>query len=138
MRVRIHILGTQAFDGQSDTVTQTADGELTFTGGTATLCYTEQDDEGTQTDVTVAADARQVIVRRCGAARSSLCLQQGKHCSSVYGTPYGDFEVTTATHTLRNTLGETGGELFLAYTLTLGGQEMENTLRMTIERNELS
>lgn len=138
MRVRIQIVGTQAFDGQADKVTQTADGELTVQGGTAQLHYTERDDEGTETDVAIAADTRQVLVRRCGAAKSTLCLRRGEQCQSIYGTPYGDFEVTTVTHMLRNTLGETGGELSLAYTLTLGGQTMENTLRMTIERNELS
>ncbi len=138
MRVRIRIVGTQAFDGQSDTVTQTADGELTFAGGAATLRYTERDDEGVTTDVTVAADTRQVLVRRSGAAKSTLCLRCGEQCQSVYGTPYGDFEVTTVTHQLRNTLGEAGGEISLAYTLSLGGQTMENTLCMTIERNELS
>lgn len=138
MRVRIHIVGTQAFDGQADKITQTADGELTFTGSTATLCYTERDDEGAATDVTVAADTRQVVVRRCGTARSTLCLRRGEECRSVYGTPYGDFEAVTATHMLRNTLGAEGGELSLAYTLSLGGQTMENTLCMRIERNELS
>ena len=138
MRVRIRIVGTQAFDGETDRITQTADGELTLQGGTATLCYTERDDDGITTDVTVTADTRAVTVERRGPARALLRLRRDERCRSVYGTLYGDFEAVTMTHMIRNTLSENGGELALAYTLSIGGQTMENTLCMTIERNELS
>lgn len=138
MRVRVHIVGTQAFDGEMDKITQTADGELTLQHGTATLCYTERDEDGAETQVTVTADTREVAVARHGAANATLRLRRGERCQSIYGTPYGDFEAVTVTHMLRNTLCETGGELSLAYTLAIGGQTMENTLCMTIERNELS
>ncbi len=137
MRVRIHLVGTQAFDGQADNVVQTVDGELTVQNGKAVVRYTEQDDD-IGTTVTVTADAREVTVQRQGPAQAALRLRRGERCQSLYGTPYGEFEVTTVTHMLRNTLTETGGELSLAYTLSLGGQTMENTLCMTIERNELS
>lgn len=138
MRVRIHIVGTQAFDGQTDTVTQDADGMLTWQGDTAHLCYTERDEDGAVTEVTVTAADRAITVERRGAARSLLRMQPGVRCKSEYGTPYGIFEVTTLTHTLRRRLDERGGEIFLAYTITLGGQAMENTLHMTIERINLS
>ena len=138
MQVRIRIVGTQAFDGQSDSVTQTADGTMTIQGDTVCLCYTEQDDDGAKTAVTVTAAAQDVTVKRQGAFSSLLQMRPGVRCRSEYGTPYGMFEVTTLTHTLRRCVDEHGGELFLAYTLTLGGQAMENTLHITIERTTLS
>ncbi len=77
MRVHIRIVGTQAFDGQSDTVTQTADGELSLQGDKATLRYTERDDDGAATDVTVTADMREVTVERLGAVKAALRLRRG-------------------------------------------------------------
>ena len=138
MQVRIRIVGTQAFDGQSDTVTQTVDGTMTKQADTVCLCYTEQDEDGAKTAVTVTATAQEVTVKRQGAFSSVLQMRPRERCRSEYGTPYGTFEVTTLTHTLRRQVDEQGGELFLAYTLTLGGQAMENTLHITIERTNLS
>ena len=137
MQVHIRIVGTQAFDGQTDRITQQADGRLSLADGTATLVYDERDEDGACTTVTVTAREREVTVHRCGAATAQLRMRRGERCHSIYGTPYGNFEVTTFTHLLRSTLGEAGGELSLAYTLSLGGQDMENTLCMTIERIEL-
>ena len=136
MKVTLHIVGTQAFDGEHDTVTQTVEAEKTVEEHRTRLHYIERDEEGTVTKVTVTADDREVTVERQGAARSLLRMQRGTPCRCQYGTPYGTFEVTTNTHTLQNTLYEPQGTLTLAYTLTLGGQVMENTLCMTIERNE--
>ena len=137
VQVRLHIVGTQAFDGQSDTVTQTVDGTMTIQGDVVCLCYTEQDDDA-KTAVTVTATAQEVTVKRQGAFSSLLQMRPQMRCRSEYGTPYGTFEVTTFTHALRRCVDEHGGELFLTYSLTLGGQTMENTLHMTIERTNLS
>jgi len=136
--VKIRIVGTQAFDGQSDTVTQTVVGTLALQGDTAQLCYTEQDDDGANTAVTVTATADGVTVERRGAFSSRLQMRPRVRCQSDYGTPYGTFEVTTLTHAFRRRVDEESGEIFLAYTLTLGGQAMENTLHITIERTHLS
>ncbi len=138
MNVRIHIVGTQAFDGQSDTVTLDANGTFSQQGDDLYLRYTERDEDGAATDVTVTAAADEVTVRRQGAFSSLLRMRPRTRCRSEYGTPYGTFEVTTLTHTVRRRADEHGGELFLAYTLTLGGQTMENTLHITIERTNLS
>ncbi len=138
MDVKIRIVGTQVFDGQTDTVTQNVVGTLAWQGDAACLCYTEQDDDGATTAVTVTATADSVTVDRRGAFSSRLQMRPGAQCRSDYGTPYGTFEVTTLTHTFRRRVDEQGGELFLTYTLTLGGQAMENTLHITIERTHLS
>ena len=138
MDVKIRLVGTQVFDGQTDTVTQDVLGTLTLQGDVARLCYTEQDNDGVATDVTVAATADGVTVERRGAFSSRLQMHPGVRCKSDYGTPYGTFEVTTLTHAFRRRVDEQGGEMFLAYTLTLGGQAMENTLHITIERTNFS
>ncbi len=138
MDVKIRIVGTQVFDGQTDTVTQDIVGTLALQGDTARLCYTEQDNDGANATVTVTATADGVTVDRRGAFSSRLQMRPGARCQSDYGTPYGTFEVTTLTHTFRRRVDEQGGEMFLAYTLTLGGQAMENTLHITIERTHLS
>ncbi len=138
LNARIHIVGTQAFDGQTDTVTQHVDGTLTRQGDDVLLCYTERDEDGAATHVTITAAANDVTVKRQGAFSSLLHMRTGVRCRSEYGTPYGTFEVTTLTHTIRQQVESHGGEIFLAYTLTLGGQTMENTLHITIERTNLS
>lgn len=132
MKVHITITGTQCIDGERDTVTQTAQGLLTMLGRTARIHYTERDDDGVATAVTVHASKDEVLVERRGPAQSQLRMRPGERCRSEYGTPYGHFEVTTHTHALSCALNEQGGRLYLAYTLDFGGT-MENTLTMTIE-----
>ena len=131
MTVRLHIVTRQEIDGQRDESTFETLGDLTLSGGTATIRYTEESEDGAKTAVTVTCTAEEVAVERVGLARSLLRMRRGARCDCEYATPYGTFPVTTHTHALRNALA-VAGRLELDYTLTLGGGEVHNLLQLSV------
>ena len=132
MTVRLHIVTRQEIDGDRDESAFETLGEMTLSGPTATIAYTEESEEGAKTAVTVTCTADEVAVQRVGLARSTLRMRRGARCDCEYGTPYGTFQVATHTHALRNALA-VAGRLELDYTLTLGGGEVHNTLQLIVK-----
>ena len=132
MTVRLTITTQQRIDGECERTAFDTVGDLTLTGNTATLTYTEEDEDGAKTAVTVRCTADEVTVERAGLARSLLRLRRGVRCECEYGTPYGTFSVTTFTHTLQNALAS-AGRLDLDYTLEIGGGAVHNTLQLCVK-----
>lgn len=136
MNAQITIFSEQRLDGEAARTTHTAAGTVT-PGDVWVIAYTETDEDGEQTAVTVSAGRREVTVERVGAARSRLEFRRGATCPCRYGTPYGELAIVTRTHTLQNRLAEEG-LLELAYTLELGGGESHHTLRLVLQKQEES
>lgn len=135
MKVRIFLVGIQRLDGEENRVETTAVGHLRLTGdGQTLLTYTEQQEDGGETAVSVQCAADEVLVERQGAARSLLRLRRGARCVCDYATPYGSLALTTHTHTLQNALTATGGTLDMTYTLEAAGGGIDHTLHLRVEK----
>ena len=133
--VSITIDSIQIVDGESDKT------EL-FTVGTMGSCengyrlyYDESEAtgfEGSKVTVTVTDDS--VVVERTGKAISTLIIERGKKHHCHYGTEFGEFLIGVNTDEVRNNLDESGGEVYLKYTLDINSSLMsENEMKIKVK-----
>ncbi|MBQ8931898.1 MAG: DUF1934 domain-containing protein [Ruminiclostridium sp.] len=133
--VSITIDSIQIVDGESDKT------EL-FTVGTMESCengyrlyYDESEAtgfEGSKVTVTVTDDS--VVVERTGKAISTLIIERGKKHHCHYGTEFGEFLIGVNTDEVRNDLDESGGEVYLKYTLDINSSLMsENEMKIKVK-----
>lgn len=137
MTVQITIVSTQRLDREEEQMELSVRGRLSHHGDTTRLLYTETDDEGTVTRVTITCTADEVTVERTSPhAHSRMRLRAGARCPCDYGTPFGVIPMVTHTHALCNRLTPSGGTLALSYALEMGGDPIENTLHLRVQRTE--
>ena len=59
-----------------------------------------------------------MIISREGTVRNRMVFVQGKKNVFLYETPYGAMTMGIDTHSITSTLGPTGGQLDIDYTLS--------------------
>lgn len=119
--VIISIKGAQRpEDGESGAVELVTDGEYSFDNGNIRFSYMESELtglNGTQTSFDIADGA--VTLTRRGTVNSSMVFQVGKKHYFAYETPFGAITMGVDTHSIKNRLGETGGDLEIRYVIDL-------------------
>jgi len=68
-----------------------------------------------------------VTLNRSGDALSSLVIEKGKKHHCHYGTPYGDFMVGVTADEIRSELNDSGGNVYLKYTIDINSSYMSET-----------
>lgn len=88
----------------------------------------------TGSSVTLEVTDEMVTMTRSGKAISSLFIEKGKKHHCHYGTEFGDFMIGVCTDEIRNELEETGGEIYLKYTLDINSSYMsENEMFINVK-----
>lgn len=71
---------------------------------------------------------------RNGAANARLIIEKDRRHHCHYGTEYGDFMIGVCTDEIRNELEETGGDIYLKYTLDINSSYMsENEMFINVK-----
>lgn len=84
--------------------------------------------------MTLEVTDEMVTMTRSGKAISSLFIEKGKKHHCHYGTEFGDFMIGVCTDEIRNELEETGGEIYLKYTLDINSSYMsENEMFINVK-----
>ena len=73
--------------------------------------------------ITITGD-NMVVMQRSGDAPSNLVIEKGKKHHCHYGTPYGDFMVGITADDVICNLNDTGGDLYLKYTIDINSTLM--------------
>ena len=121
--VCITIKSTQTVDQDKDSTELFTFGAMESTENGFRLYY----DESEVTD-------EMVTMTRSGKAISSLFIEKGKKHHCHYGTEFGDFMIGVCTDEIRNELAETGGEIYLKYTLDINSSYMsENEMFINVK-----
>ena len=119
--VLIRLRGTQNYESQApDTIELTTEGTLTRDEGRLILSYKETaltGLEGTVTSFEVQND--RVVLRRTGTVSSKMEFSVGEVHKSLYETPMGALLVTVSATKVENNLGDDGGNLTVAYAITI-------------------
>ena len=135
----ITIKGTQTADGDSDTVELVTRGRFGRRDGDWLLCYEENESSGmngVQTQIHVRQDGT-VTVKRSGAAESRLVIAKGQKNICFYPAPQGSLALEVFGESVENGLTETGGRLFVRYTLSSEGRQISwNTVEIRAVRQE--
>ena len=106
-------------DAPEDNVQLITEGEYTCSDGCGHFTYEETEItgmEGTSTSFDFTPD--EVIISREGTVRNRMVFVQGKKNVFLYETPYGAMTMGIDTHSITSTLGPTGGQLDIDYTLS--------------------
>ncbi|WP_040210586.1 DUF1934 domain-containing protein [Clostridium polynesiense] len=82
--------------------------------------------EGTKTKLLITED--KFMLEREGTTTTKMEFQKNNDSLSLYNTPYGMLELKIHTKDLKVNVNEEGGEVFVNYNLSIGGQKPQTTL----------
>ena len=119
--VLIRLKGSQNYEQQApDTIELTTEGTLHREESRLILAYKESaltGLEGTVTSFEVENDC--VVLRRTGTVSSKMEFRVGEVHKSLYETPMGALLVTVCATKVENHLSDDGGNLTVAYAITI-------------------
>lgn len=117
----------EADDERSETELLT-DGTMEIKDGLPIISYEDSDATGFEgATTTITADGNKLVsIVRSGSANSNLVIETGKKHYCLYGTPYGSITVGIFTHKIENSLSESGGSLYLKYTIDVNSAYMSD------------
>ncbi|HHU06312.1 MAG TPA: DUF1934 domain-containing protein [Clostridiales bacterium] len=133
--VIISIKGIQSNDGDKDIYELVTDGTYTFSDSACEFTYMESELTGLEgTKTTFKVDNEKVLLTREGSLNSQMMFEKGKKHFFLYETPYGSATMGVKTHKLKTGLGESGGDIELAYavdvdSVPLGKNEFKISIR---------
>lgn len=138
--VLIEIKGTQQYAGDdSDVTTFTTNGTLSVADGVYTLSYFESEmigAKGVKTELTIE-HCRKATLARKGGMESRMTVEKGRRHSCLYNTPHGDFVIGTYGEALLAELDESGGKIYMSYTLDVNsGLLSKNIMEIKVKEIE--
>lgn len=121
--VQIIIRSAQVMDGESDEMELTTLGRFYEKEGLHYLSYDESEATGFEGHNTVLkmGPGRKVTMTRFGKAHSQLVIEPDECNTCNYNTEFGSMMLDVRGRQHELTIAETGGRLFMAYTIDLGG-----------------
>ncbi len=133
--VYISICGTQTCPGEEpQTIELTTLGTLISDDASLRISYEESEVtglDGVTTTFLVFPD--RVELQRVGSLTSTMVFQPGKKHESLYDMGFGAMLLGIYPRTVRSTLGEQGGELFVDYTVEIEHESVgTNTYDITV------
>lgn len=125
----------QTADGEVDTSELFTKGEFRLHNGEYFVDYDESEATGYEgSHVQLRINDKLVTMTRTGAAFSSLIFERGERHFCHYGTEYGDCMIGITTVGLDTDLDESGGRIFIKYTLDVNaGLMLTNEITIKIK-----
>ena len=119
--VIISIRGRQVNENGPDEIELVTEGRLTRNeAGDFTVSYQETELTGLEGTTTMLHfDGPRITLLREGTVNSQMVFEEGRRHLSMYETPYGALSVGINTRRVRNTIGESGGDLEIDYAIEI-------------------
>ncbi len=105
--------------------------------GGYTISYQETELTGLEGTTTVLKiDGPRVTLLREGNINSQMVFEEGRRHLSMYETPYGSLSVGVNTRRMKNTVGESGGDLEIDYAIEIDNLVAgRNQFRMNVRKS---
>ncbi len=119
--VLINIKGSQSAEGGNETLEMITVGKLSKKNGNYYLSYPECDENGMEGVTTMLKiDQNQsVVLQRSGDIHSRMLIEKNRRHISHYDTGFGGMMVGVFGESVRSTIKDDGGELFMRYTVDI-------------------
>ena len=119
--VIISIKGRQVTENGPDEIELVTAGRMVRTeAGEFTVSYQESELTGLEgTTTLLRSDGPRITLLREGTVNSQMVFEEGRRHLSMYETPYGALSVGINTRRVRNTIGESGGDLEIDYAIEI-------------------
>ena len=121
--------------GEPEITVITSRGSLTCSDGAYMLKYTERAEESV-TECELRISGAGVSLSRRGSVVCDLLFEEGERCNTVYSVPPYKFDMTVRTRKIRSSLGESGGEVQLIYSMNIGGQDKDVRMRIAVRTED--
>lgn len=134
--VMIKMKSIQIVDNESTEMELITEGSLMRKEKSFVVTYNDSDATGFGDSITsIEVENEQfATINREGNATSNLVVEIGKKHHCHYGTPYGDMMVGIYAHKIKNDLSETGGHLYMRYTVDINSSYIsDNEIIMEIK-----
>lgn len=129
----IEVTNRQTIDGETNSVTERAEGSFYIRGSKHYIIYRLRDDNG-ETSSTVIFDGAAVNVKRNGFTSLNVCYDTRTETKTHFLTPYGKIPMNVLTERIFADFNDNGGVLEIDYTSSVQGDEYIN--RVTIKVKE--
>lgn len=127
--LRINVINEQRGDAFVDTVSETA---VCSYRGSGDKFYISYKTDGSR--VMIRVENGRASVKRTGEFGSDMLYIPGEETEFSYRTPYGSIPMKVLTEFFEYDLSEDGGVIELGYVLRAGGDELNNRIKIKIER----
>lgn len=113
--MNICVDGQQICGTQSDRIMLQTTGALVRKGSAWYIAYSERDDDGAETSVTLKVQSNRALMIRGDTARMEFCPGEDTVCD--YRTAAGTLTLQVRTHAVISLLSASGGSIELIYSL---------------------
>lgn len=119
--IMIKMKSIQIMEDDKNEMELITEGTLDYSKDMVRISYVDSEATGFEgSDTTIEIDSQNTAtINRTGKSNSNLVLEMKKKHYCHYGTPYGDLMVGVYTHKVKNTLNESGGSLYMKYTIDI-------------------
>lgn len=119
--VIVSIKSSQVNENGPDVMELVTEGKLVRNSENSyTISYEETELTGLEGTTTVLRiEGPRVTLLREGTVNSQMVFEEGRRHLSMYETPYGSLSVGINTRRMKNTVGESGGDLEIDYALEI-------------------
>ena len=121
-------------EGEPEISITTVRGFIRHGEGELTLSYTESGEGGRCACEVILSEENRVLIKRRGAIECDMLFAEGEERCTVYSVPPYSFDMLIRTKRIRSTLTSQGGELYLLYSMNVGGQEKNVRMRVNAKR----
>lgn len=136
--VIIDIKGTQIVDGDEDVVELSTVGQMNFIGGKTYLKYDDSvatGVSGVNCLIKIDPEDSSVVMQRSGALNSRMYIKKGQRHICHYETGHGVLTMGVFGETVEENITETGGSLYMSYTLDVNNQMMSrNKVEISVKQ----
>lgn len=135
--VIISIKGKQVNENGPDEMELVTEGRLICNDKGVLVSYQESELTGLQgTTTMLRINGPVVTLLREGTVNSQMVFEAGRRHLSMYETPYGSMSVGINTRRVKNTIGETGGDLEIDYAIEIDNLMVgRNFFSMNVKRD---
>jgi len=135
--VIISIKGKQVNENGPDEMELVTEGRMICNDKGVLVSYQETELTGLQGTTTMLRITGPVVtLLREGTVNSQMVFEEGRRHLSMYETPYGSMSVGINTRRVKNTIGESGGDLEIDYAIEIDNLMVgRNFFSMNVKRD---
>lgn len=113
---------------KEDSIEMVSPGDYYKTGNAYYAVYDETEISGMEgTKTTLEIHEHKFSLVREGTTNARMEFEKNNKYVSLYNTPYGALELSIQTKDLNVDVNENGGQIFVEYNMSIGGQKPQNT-----------
>lgn len=128
-KYKITVINNQTIDGETDTITEEANGSFTIKNNKIYIRYKT---ENGKVSTLIKIDEKAVTINRRGENASVMTYKKDMKTEFEYHTPYGTIPMEIKTEKIVRAFSDSGGRLMICYTIRVMGDKYKNNITIDV------